>query len=539
MNVLISQRQNNYLRQNIEYAISRFEASDLTAILELEHQLTNLQLVHRMMSQYLALDPWDKLLNEVNESTSLVSFHGRIVLHVIFELMYDFLPNFNYNHITQRFVRTPFSFTQEVQRDPMPKSNQTFMYGNRALSLAFMSSAELAKKFFGMPHFRALLRLVGSTGLPLMISEILRNMELKVVNVLAPYVKELQGGMFQSFKLPIHDYGTEGCLGYFQLKLKDIFTYPDLRPEVLHNFRIFGNAVVFANLLDTYSIEAQIFTFLQANPFLGFTPSDMNPNENESPLFVNIQKVAKFLETKPDLSKCPTALRDIVVNAWRADRYYRPIRPAPSLFKSVLARIDALLEGVRAEWSGGLPENGVMSVDTTYEFYRLWSALQFVVCFPTASENDASCPELFGDGLMWAGATIIHFLGQQRRFEVFDFSYHILNVEEAAPAPSQKPNIRQFFKSVMAMRDLNQSIFATLNTYAPLGPSPVVHISPPATENSDQVFLNIPEEREASFSTLPANGTPPHSGFVSGGTLRHGNHSSFLSEDIPPPPPDD
>lgn len=70
-------------------------------------------------------------------------------------------------------------------------------------------------------------------------------------------------------------------------------------------------------------------------------------------------------------------------------------------------------------------------MDTTSEFYRLWSALQFVVCVPPTSENDMSCHELFGDGLMWAGCTIIHFLQQQKRFETFDFSYHILNVEDA------------------------------------------------------------------------------------------------------------
>ncbi len=44
------------------------------------------------------------------------------------------------------------------------------------------------------------------------------------------------------------------------------------------------------------------------------------------------------------------------------------------------------------------PENGIMSVDITTEFYRLWSALQFVTCVPPLSVNDVSCHELFGDG---------------------------------------------------------------------------------------------------------------------------------------------
>jgi len=92
----------------------------------------------------------------------------------------------------------------------MPKTNPSFLYGNKGLTSAYANSGELWKKCFGNAHILALLRLVGRSGLPLVISEVLRNMELKVGNVLSPYVRELQGGMPQSSKLPIHDYGTEG-----------------------------------------------------------------------------------------------------------------------------------------------------------------------------------------------------------------------------------------------------------------------------------------------------------------------------------------
>jgi hypothetical protein len=36
---------------------------------------------------------------------------------------------------------------------------------------------------------------------------------------------------------------------------------------------------------------------------------------------------------------------------------------------------------------------------------------------------------LFGEGLNWAGCTMIVLLGQQRRFEALDFCYHILRVQ--------------------------------------------------------------------------------------------------------------
>jgi len=40
-----------------------------------------------------------------------------------------------------------------------------------------------------------------------------------------------------------------------------------------------------------------------------------------------------------------------------------------------------------------------------------------------------SSRQCFGDGLNWAGCAIIVLLGQQRRFDLFDFCYHLLKVQ--------------------------------------------------------------------------------------------------------------
>jgi hypothetical protein len=49
-----------------------------------------------------------------------------------------------------------------------------------------------------------------------------------------------------------------------------------------------------------------------------------------------------------------------------------------------------------------------------------------------------SMEELFGDGIYWAGCAIIRLLGQHRRFEVLDFSYHLLRVNRAVGSQQQK-----------------------------------------------------------------------------------------------------
>ena len=35
---------------------------------------------------------------------------------------------------------------------------------------------------------------------------------------------------------------------------------------------------------------------------------------------------------------------------------------------------------------------------------------------------------LFGDGIAWAGCTLIALLGQQALYDMSDFAYHIINV---------------------------------------------------------------------------------------------------------------
>jgi len=219
-------------------------------------------------------------------------------------------------------------------------------------------------------------------------------------------------------------------------------------------------------MCDISMSQQEIVTFIVTAPFLGTSPDKLQ-DSSTSPFCTSIQSVATSLESKPAVAFAPNILRELVNNAWKADKFYRIPNQNISLFKSIIKRISLILESVIEEWSGSPPENGILSVDHTLEFYRLWSAFQFVFCLPSKSNEDSTA-EIFGDGLMWAGCTIIYFLGQQHKFDVFDFSYHILNVEESAPAPCNNINIQNFFKKASEVRDLNQSIFNTLKSYCPL-----------------------------------------------------------------------
>jgi len=122
-----------------------------------------------------------------------------------------------------------------------------------------------------------------------------------------------------------------------------------------------------------------------------------------------------------------------------------------------------------ATWIGshvGPPPNGVIFVDECVEFHRLWSALQFVYSIPVG-DGEFTIEELFGEGLNWAGCAMLTVLGQQKRFESLDFSYHLLKVQRVdgkdelvrgVPLKRMVDRIRRF-------QVLNSQIFSILNKF--------------------------------------------------------------------------
>uniref|UniRef100_A0A673BPG5 Cytoplasmic FMR1 interacting protein 2 n=1 Tax=Sphaeramia orbicularis TaxID=375764 RepID=A0A673BPG5_9TELE len=135
-----------------------------------------------------------------------------------------------------------------------------------------------------------------------------------------------------------------------------------------------------------------------------------------------------------------------------------------SMFEVILTRIRSFLQdGV---WRGPPPTNGVMHVDECMEFHRLWSAMQFVYCIPVGT-HEFTAEQCFGDGLNWAGCAIIVLLGQQRRFDLFDFCYHLLKVQRQDGKDEIIKNVplKKMADRIRKYQILNNEIFAILNKY--------------------------------------------------------------------------
>ena len=95
--------------KSIEFALFNFESGDLSGIVELEQLLEINKLTHKLLSKHLELDPFENMLSEVNSiigGSAGLENATRIEYHIIDKLLSDFIPYYNYNSITQRFVRT-------------------------------------------------------------------------------------------------------------------------------------------------------------------------------------------------------------------------------------------------------------------------------------------------------------------------------------------------------------------------------------------------------------------------------------------------
>ena len=114
--------------------IFRFEAGDITGIVELDSLTRVNRLTHKLLSKHLALDEFDDMFREANHN--VLAPYGRVTLHVFWELNYDFLPHYCYNAATNRFVKCrDIQFSQPVQREKAPQMAHHYLWGSKVPNL--------------------------------------------------------------------------------------------------------------------------------------------------------------------------------------------------------------------------------------------------------------------------------------------------------------------------------------------------------------------------------------------------------------------
>ena len=179
---------------------------------------------------------------------------------MFWELNYDFLQTYCFNSSTQRFIRMPSHapnltpHLNNLQREKQSIHHQSqppyYLYGTKALNIAYLNIYSLNSGFIGAPHFRSICRLLGYQGIAVVIEELLKIVKSLLQGTIAQYVKTLMTVMPKVCKLPLYDYGSTGVLEYYQAQLRDIIQYPDVKTEMFQSFREIGNALLFCLLIE-------------------------------------------------------------------------------------------------------------------------------------------------------------------------------------------------------------------------------------------------------------------------------------------------
>ncbi|KAJ0169329.1 hypothetical protein K1T71_015213 [Dendrolimus kikuchii] len=437
---LVAQRINADMHRALDAAVAKFEAGDITGV---------------VVSGNFSFEP-----------TSAYSSSSRTTANKLMaKLLY------------LRFVKCRgIQFAAGVQRERPQQYGHSLLWGSKQLSLAYSAQYAQYNGFVGAQHLHALVRLLGYQGVAVVISELLGVARGLLHGTLAQFTRALAAAMPRHCKLPRYDYGSNGVLGYYHAQLTDIVQYPDARTELFHAFRELGNIILFCMLIEqARTTERHLGLFLHtslasltfitlvmhARLFLRLLTSPSAKGEKPETKQKRLEAKYAALQIVQNVDKYGTAKQGQLSR--EGDLLTRErLCCGLSLFSVVLRRLRACLAA--PHWPAPPPHHHAPThTDDTNEFHRLWSALQFLYCIPVG-DTQFTVEELFGEGLHWAGCTIIALLGQQRRFEALDFSYHILRVQRVDGKDELVKGIplKRMVDRIRRFQVLNSQIFGVL-----------------------------------------------------------------------------
>ncbi|GMH10367.1 hypothetical protein Nepgr_012208 [Nepenthes gracilis] len=473
---LIAQRMNRTFRENLEFFFDRFESQDLCAIVELENLVNILKHTHVLLSRELPIDSFSLMFNEMQENISLVSYSSRLAYQIWTEMQNDFLPNFILSNTTQRFVRSPKASVIPAQKPSMPHAKANLHCGNEDLNAAHQSFARLHSGFFGMPHMFSIVRLLGPKSLPWLIRALLDHISNKISS-LEPMITGLQEALPKSIVLLPFDGGVMGCRRLVKEQL-NWGSKAELKEEVLHGIKEIGSTLYWMGLIDIVLREVDTTRFMQTAPWLGIIPGAdgqivQSQGEGESPI---VDLFKSTISAVVSDSRCtnPNSFYTMSKQAEAADLLYKANMSTGSVLEYALAFTSTALDKYCTKWNAA-PKTGFIDITTSKNFYRIFSGLQIEYL----EESICTSPNnhlVLGDSVAWGGCTIIYLLGQQLHFELFDFSYQVLNVAEveatsltlAHKNPHAVQGWEALVEAMKKVRRLNNHVFSILKARCPL-----------------------------------------------------------------------
>ncbi|KAJ6951661.1 protein PIR [Populus alba x Populus x berolinensis] len=258
--------------------------------------------------------------------------------------------------------------------------------------------------------------------------------------------------------------------------------------------------------------EVDTMHFMQTAPWLGLFPGAdgqilHSQDGGDSPVVNLFKSATSAIVSNPGCPN-PTSFYTMSKQAEAADLLYKANMTTGSVLEYALAFTSAALDKYCSKWSAA-PKTGFIDITTSKDFYRIYSGLQ-IGHLEDSVQVSSNNFEVLGDSVAWGGCTIIYLLGQQMHFELFDFSYQVLNIAEVEAGllsqAHKNPHVAQGWETLLeAMkkaRRLNNHVFSMLKARCPLEDKIAC-----AIKQSGAPLHRIKFENTVSaFETLPQKG---------------------------------
>ncbi|KAF1758237.1 hypothetical protein GCK72_014695 [Caenorhabditis remanei] len=389
LNRVVSQRVNMALLKALDAAIWKFESEPLSSVVELDMLIEANRLCHTLLKKVLhSIAPFDDLFQEANHAVN--SPHGRITLHVFWELNYDFVPNFVYNGSTHRFVRARHVFRKTPAREKPPTVGQVYYWGSKSLMAAFMNISNAYSQCIGTQHLKAITRLLHYQGIAVILDELLKMTHRLLEDKIKRHVKNVFNMMPKICKLPRADYGSTALLQYYCHHLEAVGKYPELKTEFCQDLRELGNMIVFCQQLEVALGQEETHDLFLAAAYIGNVPQPPSRNAQEQmKQLVKLEEKFSRIHLTEVIDKVSVDEGQKVIAREAELMTKERLCCGLNAFENFLLRIRQMLANDEI-WTGGYPSNGVFWIDECVEWYRVYSALQFFLCQPTRDDNDVN-----------------------------------------------------------------------------------------------------------------------------------------------------
>jgi len=154
---------------------------------------------------------------------------------------------------------------QMHQRDrpPVGAHMPYFTYGSKPLNYGYQSIQKLYSAFVGAPHFRVLCRVLGYSGIAVVIEELLKNIQAKLQTSIASYIFTIRQSMEAKDGRPLSTAcSSEQTFSTLKSKLNKIIQNSDVKTRIFQDFREVGNSLLFC-----LYIEQALVSFMHSFTF--------------------------------------------------------------------------------------------------------------------------------------------------------------------------------------------------------------------------------------------------------------------------------